>query len=152
MYCEKCGTEVQNDDNFCSECGNSLNNISPNSSVTSLNKLKNKKILVSAVCSVLAVVIIVGIIFAISNSSNSNNSIVGSWANSDGNIMFSFYDDGTCDNGGGKYYEAGQNGELRFYDSYHYPSGSTYYYRIEGNVLHLSNSKDFKNVYDFYRK
>ncbi len=27
MYCEKCGTEVQNNVAFCQNCGNKLNNI-----------------------------------------------------------------------------------------------------------------------------
>ncbi len=98
--------------------------------------------------------IIIGIGFAISQ--NSNNSIVGSWADSDGNIKFSFYEDGTCDNGLGPYYEAGENGKIRFYDSYHYPSGSVTYYEVKGNKLFLSRHKDFntddEDTQVYYRK
>ncbi len=122
-----------------------------NSQLKYPKKLNLKIIIISLV--LVITLTIVGIFVAVGN--NSNNSIVGSWADSDGNIRFSFYEDGTC-NTRYPYYEAAENGTLRFFDSYHYPSGGITYYEVHGDKLYLSTKKDFdindENARLFYRK
>lgn len=140
--CEKCKTENQDNAVFCQNCGKELNK----------DKLKNKKTII-IICSIILALFITGIGIAISSS---NNSIVGSWADSDGNVRFSFYEDGTCEGGQGPYYEAAENGTITFYDSYHYPYDRVTYYEVHGNKLYLSPIRNFdtkdENTIIFYRK
>ncbi len=153
MYCGNCGTEVQNSVVFCPNCGNKLNNIVTGRQLSNNRRIINKKAIIT-ICSIILIMIIIGIGFAISK--NSNNSIIGSWSDSDGNIKFSFYEDGTCEGGQGPYYEAAENGTITFYDSYHYPYSRVTYYEVKGNKLYLSGYKDFEigdeNTAVFYRK
>lgn len=155
MFCGKCGNEIQNNVPFCPNCGNQVNTASQQSNLNSQIKNKkrlNVKVLIISLVLVIALTV-VGISVAVVN--NTNNSIVGSWADPDGNIRFSFYEDGTCD-AQYPYYEAAENGTLRFFDSYHYPSGGITYYEVHGNKLYLSTKKNFEindeNTGLFYRK
>ena len=153
MYCVKCGTEVQNNATFCPSCGNKLNNIVVDKQL-SINKKQSVNKAITIICSIVIITIIV--ITGIVISQNNNDSIVGSWADSNGDIRFSFYEDGTCDGGQGPYYEAAENGTITFYDSYHYPYSNITYYEVKGNKLYLSGYKDFdindENIMVFYRK
>lgn len=155
MYCGKCGTEVENNIVFCPNCGNQLNTALQQNNIQS--PLKGKKMLNSKVLIISVVVAVIMIVSGISAALiyNSNDSIVGSWADADGNIRFSFYEDGTCDGGMGPYYEAAENGTITFYDTYHYPYSSVTYYEVDGNKLNLSSQKDFdtkdENTAVFYR-
>lgn len=140
--CEKCKTQNQDNAVFCQNCEKKLNSV----------KLKNKKFVI-IICSIILALFIIGIGITISSS---NNSIVGSWADSDGNVRFSFYEDGTCEGGQGPYYEAAENGAITFYDSYHYPYDRVIYYEVHGNKLYLSPIRDFdindENTIVFYRE
>lgn len=153
MYCVKCGTEVQNNAAFCPSCGNKLNNIVVDKQL-SINKKQSVNKAIAIICSIVIITII--IITGIVISQNNNDSIVGSWADSNGDIRFSFYEDGTCDGGQGPYYEAAENGTITFYDSYHYPYSNITYYEVKGNKLYLSGYKNFdindENIMVFYRK
>lgn len=43
-FCPKCGTEIKEGENFCSNCGNSENSTEQvNTTVTNLNQLVNQK-------------------------------------------------------------------------------------------------------------
>lgn len=68
IYCDRCGTEIQIGQNFCSNCGqpfNVQNNIDTNAGVSyseAKKKKKNKKVIILAVLIWLAIVIVISTI------------------------------------------------------------------------------------------
>lgn len=125
MFCKNCGTKLNENSNFCSKCGTSLGN--------DYIKL-NKSVLIGIILLILSSICII----IIACQSNSNNSIVGTWVNpNSGKVAYEFFEDGTFGhNVSGKYYEATSDGELTYFDSYHYPIRK-YNYKIIDDKLYI---------------
>ena len=63
MYCNKCGSYVDSNNNFCNKCGNKINNNTNN-----LNKKLDKNIIIKIVLIVAIISILVGVAILIINN------------------------------------------------------------------------------------
>lgn len=102
--------------------------------------------------SMVVIILFIGITVTLS-SCGEQNSIVGSWANSEGNIVYEFFKDGSCKARVDyiSYYEVSESGTLTFYDEYHYPR-STYNFMVKGNKLYMSQDEINENSNYYIRK
>lgn len=166
-FCGNCGAELKPGDVFCAECGCPVKsddaqtgNFNGNQTVANkpnvfkgtMSKMTSSdKWILIAFGAFVVIVAIIGIIVAVyagtkandsGESDVSNNSIVGTWLTQDGEgIAYEFYEDGSCTGGDAEFYEAGENGIIRFVGIYRDIYG-TYYYKVDGNKLYIAKDKE----------
>jgi len=173
-FCGKCGSQINEGAKFCKGCGAST---SPHpvpqpeyhpikqpaqqlaykpyqstpayqSGSQANNRTSNKMVGIIA-CSAVAIIVIISIILISNGGGVGHNSIVGSWVNDNGDLVFTFYEDDSCESrrypSSSLTYKASANGVLTIYDMYDYPY-IPLNYLVQGNKLFIKEGEiDTKN-------
>jgi len=78
MFCEKCGSQVENNEKFCGSCGAVVDRQKPSVGNVQSTKTNNHKKIGMITCAVVLLVVI-GIITIFISGNNIDRSLVGTW-------------------------------------------------------------------------